>query len=66
MCTPSFGEGYFQPFFTSLTDITRYIPGYLKELKDGHAEELALFKRQLSVVKKQMARLLLLSINSAR
>ncbi|KAF9456168.1 cytochrome P450 [Collybia nuda] len=32
----------------------RYIPGYLKELKDGHAEELGLFKRQLSVVKKQM------------
>lgn len=25
----------------------RYIPGYLKELQDGHAEELALFKRQL-------------------
>ncbi|TFK23725.1 cytochrome P450 [Coprinopsis marcescibilis] len=30
----------------------RYVPGYLKELKDGHAEELALFKRQLNEVKK--------------
>ncbi|KIJ99162.1 hypothetical protein K443DRAFT_680159 [Laccaria amethystina LaAM-08-1] len=34
----------------------RYIPGYLKELEDGHAEELALFKRQLSEVKSSMAR----------
>jgi len=34
----------------------RYVPGYLKELKDGHAEELALFKNQLGVVKGQMDR----------
>ncbi|KAJ2917541.1 hypothetical protein MD484_g2847, partial [Candolleomyces efflorescens] len=34
----------------------RYIPGYLKELQDGHAEELALFKGQLVEVKKAMDR----------
>ncbi|KAJ2933261.1 hypothetical protein H1R20_g3821, partial [Candolleomyces eurysporus] len=34
----------------------RYIPGYLKELQDGHAEELALFKGQLAEVKKAMER----------
>ncbi|KAG2024042.1 cytochrome P450 [Coprinopsis cinerea AmutBmut pab1-1] len=34
----------------------RYVPGYLKELKDGHAEELSLFKRQLNVVKQAMDR----------
>ncbi|KAF8797498.1 cytochrome P450 [Phlegmacium glaucopus] len=34
----------------------RYIPGYLKELQDGHAEELALFKRQLNVVRSNMER----------
>uniref|UniRef100_A0A0W0F7D6 Putative cytochrome P450 n=1 Tax=Moniliophthora roreri TaxID=221103 RepID=A0A0W0F7D6_MONRR len=34
----------------------RYIPGYLKELKDGHAEELGLFKGQLQEVRDKMAR----------
>ncbi|KIM47190.1 hypothetical protein M413DRAFT_440696 [Hebeloma cylindrosporum] len=34
----------------------RYIPGYLQELKDGHAEELDLFKRQLKEVQLKMAR----------
>ncbi|GLB36895.1 putative cytochrome p450 [Lyophyllum shimeji] len=34
----------------------RYIPGYLDELKEGHKEELALFKKHLGVVKAQMAR----------
>lgn len=34
----------------------KYIPGYLKELKDGHQEELSLFKRQLHEVKKAMDR----------
>jgi len=29
----------------------RYVPGYLQELRDGHAEELDLFKRQLSEVR---------------
>ncbi|PPQ68178.1 hypothetical protein CVT24_005065 [Panaeolus cyanescens] len=32
----------------------RYIPGYLKELQDGHAEELNLFKKQLRDVKIKM------------
>ncbi|KAF9482981.1 cytochrome P450 [Pholiota conissans] len=34
----------------------RYIPGYLKELQEGHAEELALFKDQLLDLKKQADR----------
>jgi len=34
----------------------RYIPGYLKELQDGHKEELGLFKTQLGLVKAQMER----------
>ena len=29
----------------------RYVPGYLQELRDGHVEELDLFKRQLSEVR---------------
>ncbi|KAF8148666.1 cytochrome P450 [Crassisporium funariophilum] len=29
----------------------RYVPGYLKELQDGHSEELGLFKSQLNEVK---------------
>ncbi|KAF5376907.1 hypothetical protein D9615_007352 [Tricholomella constricta] len=32
-----------------------YLPGYLDELKAGHREELALFKKHLSVVKAQMS-----------
>ena len=39
-----------------LTFIFRYIPGYLQELKDGHAEELDLFKRQLSEVRLKTVR----------
>ncbi|KDR69933.1 hypothetical protein GALMADRAFT_255243 [Galerina marginata CBS 339.88] len=34
----------------------RYIPGYLKELQDGHAEELGLFKRQLNELKGKQER----------
>jgi len=34
----------------------KYVPGYLKELQDGHQEELALFKRQLREVKQAMDR----------
>ncbi|RDB27330.1 O-methylsterigmatocystin oxidoreductase [Hypsizygus marmoreus] len=34
----------------------RYVPGYLKELQDGHAEELGLFKKHLFMVKQQMER----------
>ncbi|KAF8060686.1 cytochrome P450 [Lyophyllum atratum] len=34
----------------------RYIPGYLDELKEGHKEELALFKKHLEVVKAQLER----------
>ena len=40
----------FSLFFLS----NRYIPGYLKELQDGHAEELQLFKKQLYDVKLKM------------
>jgi len=36
--------------------ILRYIPGYLKELQDGHREELALFKNQLEEVREKMKR----------
>ncbi|KAJ8076753.1 hypothetical protein AAF712_000376 [Marasmius tenuissimus] len=34
----------------------KYIPGYLKELQDGHQEELNLFKSQLQEVRDQIAR----------
>ncbi|TFK33151.1 cytochrome P450 [Crucibulum laeve] len=34
----------------------RYIPGYLKELQEGHAEELTLFKKELTSVKEKMER----------
>ncbi|PFH44843.1 hypothetical protein AMATHDRAFT_72169 [Amanita thiersii Skay4041] len=34
----------------------RYIPGYLKELQDGHTEELDLFKRKLYEVRDKLAR----------
>ncbi|KAF9449630.1 cytochrome P450 [Macrolepiota fuliginosa MF-IS2] len=36
--------------------ILRYIPGYLKELQDGHREELALFKGQLTEVREKIER----------
>jgi len=36
--------------------ILQYIPGYLKELQDGHAKELSLFKRKLFEVKDKLAR----------
>ena len=32
----------------------RYIPGYLAELHDGHAEELTLFKQQLQGIRSSM------------
>ncbi|KAF8337160.1 cytochrome P450 [Amanita rubescens] len=35
--------------------ILRYIPGYLKELQDGHLKELGLFKRKLLEVKDRLA-----------
>ncbi|KAG5637609.1 hypothetical protein H0H81_004001 [Sphagnurus paluster] len=35
--------------------ILRYVPGYLDELKAGHKEELALFKKHLSNVRNQIA-----------
>ncbi|KAF9254961.1 cytochrome P450 [Marasmius fiardii PR-910] len=34
----------------------RFIPGYLKELQQGHAEELGLFKGQLQSVRDQITR----------
>src|ERR1700733_13937270 len=37
--------------------ILRYVPGYLKELQDGHKEELALFKDQLAQVQQKIVRL---------
>ena len=42
------------PFHTSY--LSRYVPGYLKELQDGHAEELALFKMHLEDVRQQVVR----------
>jgi hypothetical protein len=43
-------------FVTTNIDVylIRYIPGYLRELRAGHEEELALFKGQLNVVKEKM------------
>jgi hypothetical protein len=41
--------------------MNRYVPGYLKELQDGHAEELNLFKTQLLELKKKAVRSLPLS-----
>ncbi|KNZ82117.1 O-methylsterigmatocystin oxidoreductase [Termitomyces sp. J132] len=32
----------------------KYVPGYLDELKAGHREELALFKKYLGIVREQM------------
>ena len=32
----------------------RYIPGYLKELQDGHLKELGLFKRKLLEVRDRL------------
>lgn len=34
----------------------RYVPGYLDELKEGHREELTLFKTQLGLVKRAVER----------
>ncbi|KAF5357347.1 hypothetical protein D9758_005923 [Tetrapyrgos nigripes] len=34
----------------------RYLPGYLEELRDGHREELGLFKGQLQEVREKMAK----------
>lgn len=34
--------------------IHRYIPGYLKELQDGHLKELGLFKRKLLEVRDRL------------
>ena len=34
--------------------LRRYIPGYLTELQDGHAEELTLFKQQLEGIRLSM------------
>lgn len=34
--------------------ILRYIPGYLSQLRKWHAEELLLFREQLSVVKENI------------
>lgn len=34
--------------------LLKYVPGYLKELQDGHAEELNLFKTQLQEVRDKL------------
>lgn len=58
MYIPSYGRyliylsNHFGSSASHLPD--RYIPGYLKELQDGHVEELALFKRQLNDVRLTM------------
>ncbi|KAK0201132.1 cytochrome P450 [Desarmillaria ectypa] len=36
--------------------LLKFVPGYLKQLKDGHAEELGLFKSLLQEVRDQIAR----------
>ena len=36
--------------------LSRYVPGYLKELQDGLAEELALFRKHLEDVRQQIVR----------
>lgn len=36
--------------------LRRYVPGYLKELQDGHAEELGLFRKHLEDVRQQIVR----------
>ncbi|KAJ7579273.1 cytochrome P450 [Mycena floridula] len=36
--------------------ILRYVPGYLKELKDGHTQELNLFEGQMQEVREKLAR----------
>jgi hypothetical protein len=40
-----------------LVVFSRYVPGYLKELQDGHKEELNLFKGQLNEVREKLVRI---------
>ena len=44
------------PHLIHATYVSRYVPGYLKELQDGHAEELALFRKHLEDVRQQIVR----------
>ena len=36
--------------------LSRYVPGYLKELQDRHTEELALFRKHLEDARQQIVR----------
>jgi hypothetical protein len=58
MYTPSYGVylATYKPV-SKPHIISRYIPGYLQELQDGHAEELTLFKSQLEEVRRKMVNL---------
>jgi hypothetical protein len=44
------------PMRVGKLNMNRYVPGYLKELQDGHAEELNLIKTQLLELKKKAVR----------
>ncbi|KAM6497593.1 cytochrome P450 [Amanita muscaria] len=46
---PGYWKVDFYPFL-------KYVPGYLKELQDGHVKELGLFQRKLFEVRDRMAR----------
>lgn len=55
---------YAPAFLSSLMNQTcwaSYVPGYLKELQDGHKEELDLFKSQLNEVREKMVWLVFLT-----
>ena len=58
--TSILGSGRCQLFDYILLSLTvtlpRYVPGYLDELREGHREELTLFKTQLSLVKRAVER----------
>ena len=53
-----FGSTYYLPNVASHL-LRRYIPGYLTELHDGHAEELTLFKQQLHGIRLSIVCLIL-------
>lgn len=43
--------------------ILKYVPGYLSELKKWHREEIALYQRQLDVVREQMVNKILTGLS---
>ncbi len=56
--THSLGQsfGLLYSINVSNSTINRFIPGYLKELQEGFAEELALFTSQLNAVRQKIER----------